>query len=339
MQSVFFKFVSINSSRMSVIDTVKQPISSELKQFNSYFSDIMKTDIPLLNLVMKYLLMRKGKQMRPILVFLSAKLHGTPNESTYTAASLIEILHTATLIHDDIVDESNERRGFFSINAIWKSKVAILIGDYLLAKGMLLAVNKKEYDLLNIVSDAVREMSEGELMQIRRSRKINITEQEYFEIIRKKTATLISCCSSCGAKSVGMPDEVVNKMQHFGEMLGISFQIKDDLLDYTMNSLTGKPVGKDIQENKLTLPLIHALQQASVSDRKEVLHIMNHKNDSNNKVRDVLDFIHKNKGIAYAEEKMHEYARLAMNELNDFYNPVIQDALTSFVMYTIERNK
>jgi octaprenyl-diphosphate synthase len=324
---------------MSILDNVKQPISLELNQFDNYFKEVMKTDIPLLNLVMKYLLMRKGKQMRPILVFLTAKLHGNPNESTYTAAALIEILHTATLVHDDIVDESNERRGFFSINAIWKSKVAVLIGDYLLAKGMLLAVNKKEYEILNIVSDAVREMSEGELLQIRRSRKINITEQEYYEIIRKKTATLISCCSSCGAKSVGMPDEIVKKMQRFGELLGISFQIKDDLLDYSINSLTGKPIGKDIQENKLTLPLIHALQQASLSDRKEVLHIMNNKKKTNNKVRNVLDFINKYDGITYAEEKMHEHAQLALKELNDYDNPVIQDALQNFVMYTIQRNK
>jgi octaprenyl-diphosphate synthase len=324
---------------MSTIDRIKLPIAAELKQFDRYFAEVMKTSVPLLNLVVRYLLRRKGKQMRPMLVFLTAKLLGKPNESTYTAAALIEILHTATLIHDDVVDESNERRGFFSINAIWKSKVAVLIGDYLLAKGLLLAVNNKEYEILNLVADAVKEMSEGELLQIRNSRKQNITEDEYFEIIRKKTATLISCCSSCGAKSVGMPDNIVKDMQKFGELLGIAFQIKDDLLDYQVNSITGKPSGNDIQENKLTLPLIHALEMANSTEKKRVLRLLNNSNKNSFKFADVLEFINNNKGILYAEAKMNEYASLAMKELNKFPNVEIRKSLDEFVIYTIQRNR
>jgi octaprenyl-diphosphate synthase len=325
---------------MSTLERVKQHISEELSHFDGFFRSEMKTNIPLLDVVLKYLLRRKGKQMRPILVFLTAKLLGKPTDSTYTAAALIEILHTATLIHDDVVDESNERRGSFSINAIWKSKVAVLIGDFLLAKGMLLAVHKKEYEILNLVADVVKEMSEGELMQIRNSRKLNISEDEYFEIIRKKTATLISCCSACGAKSVGMPEEIVVKMQHFGVLLGIAFQIKDDLLDYQVNSLTGKPAGNDFQEKKLTLPLIHALQMAESKERKNILQLMNNgSNKSTFKIRTVLEFINKNNGIRYAEDKMKEYALLASNELIQFPNSEIREALNDFIYYTIERNK
>ncbi len=325
---------------MADLETVKQHIADELKFFNGYFHDEMKTQVPLLNLIMKYLLRRKGKQMRPTLVFLSAKLFGKPNESTYTAAALIEILHTATLIHDDVVDESNERRGFFSINAIWKSKVAVLLGDFLLAKGLLLAIRNKEYEILDLVSDAVKEMSEGELMQIQKSRKLNISESAYFEIIRKKTATLISSCSACGAKSMKMPDDVVLKMRNFGELLGIAFQIKDDLLDYQVNSLTGKPVGNDIQEKKLTLPLIHALEKADSSEKKRILRLMNnHKDRSLQKIHLLRDFIVNNEGISYAELKMKEYASRALNELNEFPNTQICEAFKEFVHYTIERNK
>lgn len=323
---------------MSSIDQIKHPISEELKEFDVYFAKVMKTNVPLLNVVMRYLMHRKGKQMRPILVFLSARLLGEPNKSTYTAAALIEIMHTATLIHDDVVDASNERRGFFSINALWKSKVSVLIGDYLLAKGLLLAIQNKEYDILNIVSDAVKEMSEGELLQIRNSRKLRISEDEYFEIIRKKTATLISCCSSCGAKSVDASDEIIGKMQKFGELLGIAFQIKDDLLDYQINSLTGKPAGNDIQEKKLTLPLIHALEKASKEDRTRILRIMNNNSKSSEKFREVLGFINKFGGITYSELRMKEYAALAVHELDGFPHTEIRKALNDFVEYAIQRN-
>jgi len=325
---------------MSSIDQIKQQISGELQHFDHYFNEVMKTHIPLLNMVIKYLLRRKGKQMRPVLVFLSAKLLGKPNDSTYTAAALIEILHTATLIHDDVVDESNERRGFFSINALWKSKIAVLVGDYLLAKGLLLAIGNKEYEILSLVSDAVREMSEGELMQIRHSRKLKISEVEYFEIIRKKTATLISCCSSSGAKSVGVSEEQVVTMKRFGELLGIAFQIKDDLLDYQINNLTGKPVGNDIQEKKLTLPLIHALEESNVSERKHILRKMNsNHNKGSHKFKEVLTFITKYNGITYAENKMKEYAAKAVSELAVFENNEVRQALEKFVSYAIERNK
>jgi octaprenyl-diphosphate synthase len=324
---------------MSALDRIKQPISEELSFFETYFSGIMKTKIPLLNLVMKYLLGRKGKQMRPILVFLIAKLLGKPNQSTYTAAALIEIMHTATLIHDDVVDDSYERRGFFSINAIWKSKVAVLLGDYLLAKGLLLAVNNKEYELLNIVSDAVKEMSEGELLQLKNSRKVSITQEEYFEIIRKKTATLISCCSACGAKSVGMPDDIVINMRRFGELLGIAFQIKDDLLDYQPHNFSGKPTGNDLREKKHTLPLIYAIEQAEIRDRKKILRLLNNSDKSAFKFNEVLNFVEKYNGLDYARQKMQEYSSLALIELDQFSSGIIKDSLNQFVEYTILRNK
>jgi octaprenyl-diphosphate synthase len=299
----------------------------------------MHTDIFLLNLVMKYLLRRKGKQMRPMLVFLTARLYGKPNDSTFTAAALIEILHTATLIHDDVVDQSNERRGFFSINALWKSKIAVLVGDYLLAKGLLLAVDKKEYALLSLVSDAVKEMSEGELLQIKNSRKLKLTEIEYFEIIRKKTATLISCCSACGAQSIGCSPENIIRMQRFGEYLGIAFQIKDDLLDYQINNITGKPLGNDVQEKKLTLPLIHALEQASSAERRRIFSLMHRTDKSPKKFQSVLDFIQNHEGITYAAGKMDEFAQRAVNELDASVNAETREILKEFVAYTIQRNK
>jgi octaprenyl-diphosphate synthase len=324
---------------MSELDQIKEPISSELKQFDTYFRDVMKTRVPLLNLVINYLLRRKGKQMRPILVFLVARLMGKPNSSTFTAAALIEMLHTATLVHDDVVDESYERRGFFSINAIWKSKVAVLLGDYLLAKGLLLAIQNKEYELLNLVADAVKEMSEGELMQIRNSRKLNVSQDEYFEIIRKKTATLISCCSSCGAKSVGMDDDVVKEMQKFGELLGIAFQIKDDLLDYQVNSASGKPSGNDLQESKLTLPLIYSLEKAEAAEKKRILRLLHSDSSKRNKMTEIRSFIIKHQGLEYASGKMTEYADLALQKLKNYPESEISLSLQQFVKYTIYRNK
>jgi octaprenyl-diphosphate synthase len=324
---------------MSSIDKIKFHVKDELKQFDDYFNKVMKTRVPLLNLVMNYLLRRKGKQMRPLLVFLSAKLHGMPTDSTFTAAALIEILHTATLIHDDVVDNSNERRGFFSINALWKSKVAVLVGDYLLAKGLLLAVEKKEYELLNLVANAVKEMSEGELLQIKNSRKLKISESEYFEIIRKKTATLLACCSASGAKSVGCSVETVEKMQNFGEFLGIAFQIKDDLLDYQSNSSTGKPAGNDIQEKKLTLPLIHALERSNTTERIRILRILNNSDNSSKKFKEVLAFINKYDGIDYAEDQMNNYILQASKSISDYNGSPMHEALESFVDYVVKRNK
>jgi octaprenyl-diphosphate synthase len=324
---------------MSELDRIKEPIENELKHFETYFHDVMKTKVPLLNLIVNYLLRRKGKQMRPMLVFLVAKLMGKPNDSTCTAAALIEILHTATLVHDDVVDESYERRGFFSINAVWKSKVAVLLGDYLLAKGLMLAIQNKEYELLNLVTDAVKEMSEGELMQIRNSRRIHVTQEEYFEIIRKKTATLISCCSSCGAKSVGMNDEMVQDMKEFGEFLGIAFQIKDDLLDYQINSITGKPVGNDLKDNKLTLPLIYALETATPSESKRILRLMHSNTVNAKKLNEIISFIEQHHGLEFARSKMNEYADKALLKLSVFPVSETRLSLQQFVQYTIHRNK
>lgn len=324
---------------MSDFDRIKQPIAEELTQFEGYFREVMKTRVPLLNLVVGYLLKRKGKQMRPMLVFLCAKLLGKPNASTFTAAALIEILHTATLIHDDVVDDAHERRGFFSINAVWKSKISVLLGDYLLAKGLLLAINNKEYEILSLVAEAVKEMSEGELLQIKKSRKLSIDEEDYYEIIRKKTATLISCCSSCGAKSVGASDKTVQQMHRFGEMVGMAFQIKDDLLDYQVNNLTGKPPGNDLKERKLTLPLIHALQVADAPDRKRILRLLNHTGNNALEFNEVLNFIENYNGLHFAEKKMHEFANQALQELEQFTDLEIREALHGFINFTVLRNK
>ena len=323
---------------MTTLSEIKRPISVELNEFEQYFKDVMKTDIPLLNILIRYILRRKGKQMRPMLVFLTAKLLGQPQKSTFTAAALIEILHTATLIHDDVVDESAERRGFFSVNALWKSKVSVLLGDYLLARGLLLAVNNKEYELLNIVSDAVKEMSEGELLQIKYARRLNITEDDYFEIIRKKTATLISCCSASGAYSVGSEPETVEQMKRFGELLGIAFQIKDDLFDFQNNRKTGKPSGNDLKEKKLTLPLIHALSHSGRTERNDILRLLNHNHNENNRFAKILDYVELNGGLAYANQKMNEYSQMALQELESFPTSEIKEALHDFVHFTTTRS-
>jgi len=323
---------------MTTLNEIKRPISGELSEFEDYFRDIMKTKVPLLNVLIRYILRRKGKQMRPMLVFLVAKLLGQPSKSTFTAAALIEILHTATLIHDDVVDESPERRGFFSVNAIWKSKVSVLLGDYLLAKGMLLAVNNQEYDLLKIVSDAVKEMSEGELLQIKYSRRLHITEEEYFEIIRKKTATLISCCSASGALSVGSDPDAVEKMKRFGELLGIAFQIKDDLFDYQNNKKTGKPSGNDLKEKKLTLPLIHSLSVSENSEKHRILRLLNKKSNNNKIYSEIVDFVKQEGGLLYANNKMNEYSNLALKELESFPPGDIKNSLYDFVHFTTTRS-
>ena len=322
---------------MATLDQIKKPIASELDQFDSYFSHILKTNMPLLNYLIGYILKRKGKQMRPILVFLTAKLFGNPTLSTNVVAALIEILHTATLIHDDVVDDSDERRGFFSVKAIWKSKISVLLGDYLLAKGMLLAVNNKEYELLEIVSDAVREMSEGELLQLKYSRKLNIGEDEYFEIIKKKTATLISSCSAGGAKSVGTGPEMVKKMHDFGIHLGIAFQIKDDLIDFQPNNSSGKPSLNDLKEKKLTLPLIYSLSRSKNNVRRRILHILNNNSASRSSYDEIINFVNQEGGIEYANYKMSEYRLLALNELNEFPESEVKTSLFDFVDFTTTR--
>lgn len=274
--------------------------------------------------------------MRPMFVILTAKLLGDINSSTYIAASLIEILHTASLIHDDVVDESHERRGFLSINAIWKSKIAVLLGDYLLSRGMLLAVDNKEYELLKIVSKAVKEMSEGELLQIQKSRKLNITEEQYYEIIRKKTAALIASCTACGAKSVNSDDETVEKMWQFGEYIGMAFQIKDDLFDYQHKSIIGKPVGNDIKEKKLTLPLIYALSNNN-SESKRILNLVKNNRKKSRNIKEVIDYVKRSGGIEYSTDRMIEYKNKALDVIQDYPDSDIKESLISLIDFVTLR--
>jgi len=277
--------------------------------------------------------------MRPMFVFLTAKMLGEITSSSYTAASLIELLHTATLVHDDVVDESNERRGFLSINALWKSKVAVLLGDYLLSRGLLLAVNEKEYDLLQIVSDAVRQVSEGELYQIQKSRKLNLTMEEYFEIIRMKTATLIAACTACGARSVNSDSATIEKLRQFGESAGMAFQIKDDLLDYQKKGDIGKPTGNDLKEKKFTLPLIYALENCSKSERSRIIRTIRRHNHNNLKIKEVMDFVIQNNGLIFAEQKMMEYRDKAVALLHDLPDNSARESLISLVDYSINRSR
>jgi len=325
---------------MTVVDKIKAPIKEEMAKFEPFFRSSMQTNVPLLNIIMNYILRRKGKQMRPMFVFLTAKLlKEEVGESTYTAASLIELLHTATLIHDDVVDEAYERRGFFSINALWKSKISVLIGDYLLSKGLLLAVEHNEYELLKIVSVAVREMSEGELLQIQKSRKLNLTEEVYYDIIRKKTAALIAACTACGAKSSGADEQLVEKMWQFGEYTGMAFQIKDDLLDYQNNGNIGKPSGNDIKEKKLTLPIIFALEQSSLVEKKKILSLVKRHNKNKQKVREVIDFVIAKGGLDYAAQRMNEYKKKALDLLQDMPDNEAKSALKELVNYVVNRKK
>lgn len=324
---------------MSVVDQIKAPIVSEMDKFETKFRESMKSQVPLLDKITHYIVKRKGKQMRPMFVFLSAKLTGTLNESSYTAASLIELLHTATLVHDDIVDDSTERRGFFSINALWKNKIAVLVGDYLLSRGLLLSVDNNEYRLLQIVSNSVREMSEGELLQIEKARKLNIDEAVYFEIIRQKTASLIASCCACGAASVKADEAVIERMRLFGEKVGIAFQIKDDLLDYGMGKDIGKPVGIDIQEKKLTLPIIYVINRASFLDRRKMVNIIKNHNEDLDKVAWLMKYVIDNGGIEYATQKMMEYKNSALEILHSFPDSDARKSLELLVNYTIDRNK
>jgi octaprenyl-diphosphate synthase len=324
---------------MNELNSISKSVSSELKEFSEIFRKSMKSDVPLLNIITNFLLRRKGKQIRPLLVFLTAKLNGKVTSSTYSAASLIELLHTATLIHDDVVDESFERRGFLSINAIWKSKIAVLLGDYLLSRGMLLAVAHKEYDILHIVSDAVREMSEGELLQIQKSRKLNLSEEDYLKIIHKKTATLIAACTACGARSVTTEEAIISKMRIFGENLGIAFQIKDDLFDYESMTFAGKPKGNDIQEKKLTLPLIFSLANADIIKKRKIIHLINTMSSNSDTYKKVFEFVHEQKGVEYARKKMMEYHEVSMKILDSYPESDTRKSLKLLVDYIVERKK
>lgn len=325
---------------MANIKEIQQPIAEEMEKFESWFRDSMRSRVSLLDNIMHYIIKRKGKQMRPMFVFLSSKVFAPTTESTYIAASMIELLHTATLVHDDVVDDSSKRRGFWSINAIWKNKIAVLVGDYLLSKGLLLAVDNKEFELLQIMSNSVREMSEGELLQIEKARRLDITEDIYFDIIRQKTATLIAACCAAGANSAKASKEDVEKMRLFGEYTGIAFQIKDDLFDYGSDGETiGKPTGIDIKEKKLTLPLIYALSKASFFEKKKIIFIIKHQNQNTKKVREVIDFVIASGGLEYAHKAMLNYKDKALSILKEFNQNEANQALVDLVIYTTERKK
>ncbi len=322
-----------------MLNEIKKPIDENIDIFEKKFKKSMQSSVPLLDIITRYIIKRKGKQIRPMFVFLSAKICGEINDSTYRAASLIELLHTATLVHDDVVDDSNERRGFFSINALWKNKIAVLVGDFLLSKGLLLAVENNDFELLKIVSNAVREMSEGELLQIEKARHLDINEDIYFEIIRKKTASLIASCCACGAASTNNNQAIINKMQQFGEYVGIAFQIKDDLFDYEKSRETGKPNGIDIKEQKMTLPLIYMLNNISYLEKRKAINIVKYHHKKSEKVAELIKKVNSSGGIEYARNKMTEYKDKALLLLSEMPDSEAKKAMEQLVVFTIERKK
>ena len=310
-----------------------------MQLFEKKFKASLSSKVPLLDKIMHYIIKRKGKQMRPMFVFLSAKLCGKVTESSYIAASLIELLLTATLVHVDVVDESDFRRGFFSINAIWKNKIAVLVGDFLLSRGLLLAVEKNEFELLKIMSSAVKDMSEGELLQIEKARKLDIKEDVYFEIIRQKTATLIAACCACGASSTSDDKQLVEKMHLFGQTAGIAFQIKDDLFDYTHNPIIGKPTGIDIREQKMTLPLIYTLNSSDTAQKKMIINTVKNHNKDTEKVAALIALVKESGGLEYAEKKMKEYHQKALVILDDFQESETKTSLKKMIDFVIERKQ
>ena len=322
---------------MSTLSDIKKPVAAEMRDFESYFNRTLQSDIPLFHTILNYVIRRKGKQMRPLLVFLAAKLNGTINETTYVAATFIELLHTATLVHDDVVDDASERRGLKSINALYNSKIAVLVGDYLLAQGLLISVEKNKFNMLEIVSAAVKEIVKGELVQLQKTRKLDIKEKDYFRIITMKTAALISACTACGASSVTEDVETIARMKSFGENVGIAFQIKDDLLDYSGSNMTGKREGNDIKEKKITLPLIHALREAGPIDRRKIIRILRKKKKGRKEIQGVIDFVKKHKGLEYAELKMQEYSDRAIHLLENYPESETKSALIEFVIFSTLR--
>jgi octaprenyl-diphosphate synthase len=324
---------------MSQLDSIIKPIATEMQAFEKHFQKSMKSPVPLLDIITNYLIRRKGKQIRPLLVFLSAKACGEIKESTYTAATLIELLHTATLIHDDVVDESYERRGFFSLNALWKTKVAVLVGDYLLSQGLLISLKNKNYDLLETVSEAVKKMSEGELLQIQSARKTTIDIDNYYEIINKKTASLIKACTLSGSQSATNNTLLNQKLSDFGENFGMAFQIKDDLFDYQTKGIIGKPVGNDIKDKKFTLPLIIALNNSTDKERKRIIQLVNNNENNKSKISVIIDFVTINKGIERATEIMNEYKNKAIHSIIELEETEAKNALIELVNYSITRNK
>lgn len=323
---------------MSKVYEIREPISKEMEVFEEKFSKLMLSKVPLLNRITHYIIKRKGKQMRPMLIFLCSKLlsNGKVNDKVYRGASVIELIHTATLIHDDVVDESNKRRGFFSINAIWKNKIAVLVGDFLLSKGMLLCIDNKDYDILDVISESVKQMSEGELLQIEKTKKLNIDEKTYFEIIQKKTASLISSCCKIAAISVTTNSNQIEKISKLGMYIGIAFQIKDDLFDYGKSRI-GKPRGIDIKQKKLTLPLIYTLNNVEKKERKWIINSLKKKNKSRTLINQIISLVKEKGGLNYAIETMNKYHQLSLKELEDFQDSRYKDSLISMINYVIQR--
>jgi octaprenyl-diphosphate synthase len=320
------------------INEIKKPIAAEIDVFEEKFKASMQSSVPLLDRITHYIVKRKGKQIRPMFVFFSASICGGINESTHRGAALVELLHTATLVHDDVVDNSYQRRGFFSINALWKNKIAVLVGDYLLSKGLLLSINNNDFSLLKIVSEAVKQMSEGELLQIEKVRRMDIGETVYYEVIRQKTASLIAACCACGATSAGASGEVIERMRLFGEKIGIAFQIKDDMFDFGTDDV-GKPLGIDIKEKKVTLPLIYALSNAGSSEKKRVINLVKNHNDDPKKITEIINFVKQNGGLDYAGIQMKKYQDEAFAILDTFPAGDARTGLEQLVRYTTERNK
>jgi len=318
------------------MDEIKSLIRTELEAFEAKFALAVKSNVPLLDRIMHYIVKRKGKQIRPMFVFLSAKLAGGVSDATYRTAALVELLHTATLVHDDVVDEAMERRGVFSINALWKNKIAVLVGDYLLSKGLLLSLDNRDFEVLRILSTAVKEMSEGELMQMEKTRRLDIKEDLYFEIIRRKTASLLASACAAGAYSAAGDDGLAEKMRSFGEKVGVAFQIKDDLFDYGSSKI-GKPTGIDIREKKMTLPLIYTLSHADAKTKRHLIYIVKNQSSDKQKVTEVIDEVIRHGGIDYAREKMLEYQREAFDILHTFPPGEIREGLEKLVRFTTER--
>jgi octaprenyl-diphosphate synthase len=323
---------------MLSIDEIKKPIAADIDVFEERFKASMRSSVPLLDRITHYIVKRKGKQIRPMFVFFSASICGGINDSTHRGAALVELLHTATLVHDDVVDNSYQRRGFFSINALWKNKIAVLVGDYLLSKGLLLSIENNDFELLRIVSDAMKQMSEGELLQVEKVRRMDVDEPIYYEVIRQKTASLIASCCACGAASAGADTETIEKMRLFGEKIGIAFQIKDDMFDFGTDDV-GKPLGIDIKEKKVTLPLIYSLNHAPSSERKKIINLVKNHKDDPKKIAQIIKFVNETGGLQYAETQMKKYQDDAFKILNTFPESPSRQGLEQLVRFTTERNK
>jgi len=323
---------------MLSINDIKKPISADIDVFEGRFKASMQSSVPLLDRITHYIVKRKGKQIRPMFVFFSASVCGGITDATHRGAALVELLHTASLVHDDVVDNSYQRRGFFSINALWKNKIAVLVGDFLLSKGLLLSVEHNDFALLKIVSEAVRQMSEGELLQIEKVRRMDISEEVYYDVIRQKTASLLASCCACGASSAGADAETVERLRLFGEKTGIAFQIKDDMFDFGTDDV-GKPVGIDIKEKKVTLPLIYALNNCDSAEKKRMISLVKNHNDDPEKIAAIVAFVNQRGGLQYAETQMKKYQDEAFAILNTFPEGDARRGLEQLVRYTTERNK